>query len=362
MTSLTTSPVSALTTHPAEVIYGPRPGPSLSPMEVLKILRRRIGWIAAVWLVVSSVTVGGTFLWIKYYPGYRSEAYILVESPQPGAPFEIGATPLHQDLIERFVRDQAVLMKSEQILREALGDPVLRETSWFKSFETPDEALLELRDKLISSPIRGSSYLRVAFTTHNPEDSARIVNAVVDRYWAEVRRRSQERFRDQAGSFSREVDSVKRALDDKVNQIREFQKEAGIPGMTERVTAVAQRLLQATLAVMQAQEQKLEVKAIYESYAALGPDNLPISPDVIAAVELDPRVAGLQNRELGLREELSVQRQKLGDNHQIIKDLQARLQVVQEQLERLRSQRLEDLQRQQVEQARVAYNAAVEKE
>lgn len=358
MTTITTT-TGPTTTQPIEVMAGPQQTAAITPTDILKILRRKIVWILAIWIFAAGVTIGGTFFWARYYPSYSATAHILVESPNPGGPFDLGAMPVNQDMIDRFVRDQSVLIKSEQILREALSDPLLRETAWFQSFDTPDDALLELMDKLGAGPIRGSSYLRVSFGTHLSGDCYKIVNAVVDQYYGEIQRQSATQYRDQIKRFAGERDKVKRDLVGKIGEIRDFQKAAGIPGMTDRITAVGQRLYHLTTAVVTAQEDKLDAKAIFESYAASGAQ---VSPDIIAMVEMNPSIAGMQHRQLALREELGVQLVKLGEKHRVIRDLKSRMALIGEDLERLRQQKLQDFHLQRLEEAHLIFAATMEKE
>jgi len=363
MSTLTTSTATAgpLATQPVDV-FAPRAAPAVSPLDLLKIVRRRIVLIAVIWFLFIGITVGGTYLWARYYPSYRADAFIQVESPNPSLPFDIAGTPANQDLIERYVRDETVRLKSEQILSEAVNDPLLRETQWFQSFETVDDVLIELEGELGVGGVHGSSFVRVSFATHHKDDCYKIVNAVVNQYFDEIGRTSQNQFRQQVSSFQREVDGVRRQLTEKINEIREFQKQAGIPGMTERVNAVGQRLIQTVMAVVEAQEDKLAAKAIYDSYTAMGAGSMAISPETMAYVELDPRVATQQNRLLALQEELGVRQEEFGQDHRIIRDLSLRIALVSAELQRIRSQRVEEVHNQQIEQVSRMYSAALEKE
>jgi len=362
MSTLTTNTATAgsLTTQPVDA-FAPRAAAGMSPIDLLKIIRRRIVLILIIWFLFIGVTVGGTYLWARYYPSFRADAYVQVTSPNPNLPFDIAGTPANQDLIERYVRDETVRLKSEQILSEAINDPLLRETQWFQSFETVDKALLELEDKLGVGAVHGSSFVRASFATRSKDDCHKIVNAVVNQYFDEIGRTSQNQFRQQVSSFKLEVEGVRRLLTDKINEIREFQKQAGIPGMTERVNAVGQRLIQTVMAVVEAQEDKLAAKAIYDSYTAMGSGSA-ISPEIMAMVEFEPRIAQQQNRLLALQEELGVRQEGFGQDHRIIKDLTLRIAMVSEELQRTRHLRAEEMQKQQIEQVSRMYSAALEKE
>ncbi len=362
MSNLTTSTATAgsLATQPVDA-FAPRAAAGMSPVDLLKIIRRRIVLILVIWFLFIGVTVGGTYLWARYYPSFRADAFVQVESPNPTLPFDIAGTPATQDLIERYVRDETVRLKSEQILSEAINDPLLRETQWFQSFETVDDALIELDEDLGVGSVYGSSFVRVSFATRDKDDCYKIVNAVVNQYFDEIGRNSKNQFQQQVSSFKGEVEGVRRLLTDKITEIREFQKQAGIPGMTERVNAVGQRLIQTVMAVVEAQEDKLAAKAFYDSYTAMGSGNV-ISPEIMAMVELDPRIAGQQNRLLALQEELGVRQEDFGQDHRIIRDLTSRIALVSQELQRTRQLRAEEMQKQQIEQVSRMYSAALEKE
>ena len=349
--SFAAQPQQAGATRPAAVA-------GITPGDVLKILRRSMIWILVIWLLSIAATVGGTYVWAKYWPSFGSFAYIQVRNPNPSEPFDIAGMPLNQDLVDRFVRDEAMKVKSNQTLRRSLEDPLLRETMWFQQFDDPDEALLELDDELGAGPQHGTSYVRITFSTHEQDDSAKVINAIVDSYMDSTRQQSSAQFRDQANQFSAQLNVLKDQRNSKLDEIMNFQKDAGIPGMTDRVNAVGLYLQSSTLGVMEAQEEKLSLKGTFDSYA----QGAGISPEVITMVENDPRVYALSNRLLFLQEELGVQVERCGPNHRTVSDLQRRVTWLDSELARLRDEKMRELHQARREQITVAYNAAVEKE
>ncbi|UCG32730.1 MAG: polysaccharide biosynthesis tyrosine autokinase, partial [Phycisphaerales bacterium] len=108
------------------------------------------------------------------------------------------------------------------------------------------------------------------------------------------------------------------------------------------------------------QVEKLELKALYETYAAA--EDLAVSPQVKQMVEADPAIANLNFRLQSLEEERAVARAKFGDRHRQVRQLDRRMQVVEEELDEKRSTRLAEVKDYQVEQARVAYFNMVDQE
>ena len=140
------------------------------------------------------MTVGGFAVWWVVFPGYRGECLVECVSNIPATELTLDQQRLKQDEHERFVRTQAVLLKSPGILAEALKVNAVRETDWFVRVRASgQEPLIKLNEQLAAAPVRGTNFLRVAIDCRNPKDSPVIVNEIVNLWYHAVKKRTADR-------------------------------------------------------------------------------------------------------------------------------------------------------------------------
>src|SRR5688572_6522959 len=125
---MTTLPVTIQERIPMPVNVPTRPAPvapGLTPSDIFRALRQHIFLILAVWIAITGISIGATYYLQKNHPSYQARTYIQVESPFPRRPMEMGENPVGSEMMNRYVADQAVLLKDEQVLRDTLKDPAV---------------------------------------------------------------------------------------------------------------------------------------------------------------------------------------------------------------------------------------------
>ena len=361
---------------PRRVEVGPagaaRPAATgMTAADVWRIIRRRLLLIITLWLLVMAAAVGLTFFLIRYYPVFSAASLVQVESTVPADPLGAEQTqPTQPQMVERLLADQALLVKQTEILRQVVQDAEVRKTQWYNNLRPgpfgpklspPELALEELLDELGSSPVRDSSYIRIAMSTHDKESAPIVVNTVVTYYINHVNQLSVTRYRGEVDRLLKEQDRAKRDLDSKVRELEGFREEIGAAaGLDAGPSVHIQQMMNLSALRTEAEIARLGLKAIYEQYSTVDPSQLPVDAQMRAQIEMDPQIAALSNRLLALQEELEVRLTNLQPEHRVVRDLEARIAVVEEDLRRLRESRLNELKRFRVEQTRLQYLSAVD--
>ena len=146
---MTTVPVTTQDHVPMPIHVGPRPAPAavaLTVGDVVRVLKQRIFLILFIFFFAVGVTVAITYWLMKNRPEYLSTSAIRVDSPYPRNPMEFGERVPAVNLMNRFVADQMFLVQNEGLLREALNDPDVRETSWYRQEPNKNLLLEELKE------------------------------------------------------------------------------------------------------------------------------------------------------------------------------------------------------------------------
>lgn len=337
----------------------------LTAADILRIIRRRLGLIICLWMLCCCLAAGGTYVWMKYWPSYYASALLSVESTTPDKPFTgLWDNPMFvKDQVERAIRDQTMLITSQEVFQRTLADPVVRDTYWWRQQvhgdEDPNRAMLKLREGLGASPVRDSSMVSIGFATRMPDDAPAIVNTVLKHYHIRRNEILRGEFRDELDRLQAEVDEAQKQLQAKISEIQSYQEtEAAIPGITGQMSAVTENLMTLGRMRTEAKARMEALKSQYEGYEKNGLAKVPLTPEIIMAVEADPQVSSLDMRLQGLREQRKSSADRLGDGHRTVRDLDRRIEVVEQELQQRREVKMDDYKRMRMEQVRMDYLSA----
>ncbi|MGB9625483.1 MAG: polysaccharide biosynthesis tyrosine autokinase [Phycisphaerae bacterium] len=337
---------------------------AFSASDILRALKHWIFLILFLWIFLLAVVAVGTYLWVRYYPGYVAKAQVLVESPKPQMPYTLQEAPLSPDVQERILMDQALLVKSDDVLTEVLQDSEVINTQWYQSYSQDErpQMLLDLQDKLSVTPIRGTSYLQIAMSCHSPDDPHRIVNSVVEKYLARANYLSRRNYNTQLEKYRAERDGLAR----QIREIRERKdafvtRELGnVPGITQGLNVIAEALRELTNQTTRLEAEKIQYKAMYDNLAGVSPRSLNISPQMRMMIENDPKIANLNNALSQLRQQKLMASKRFGEKHRAVREVDAQISALEQQLSEEMAIKEDQIRQYEVDQAQMAYLNATE--
>lgn len=336
----------------------PRPGPAATSLglgDFVRIIKQRMILIIFLWLLFIGMTVGGTALASKYFPLYEASALLLVEQQQSDDPLNLTRLADTTDAVNRFLKDQAAFIKSQSVLERALLDVEVKSTSWYRDIDDADKRVKSLGDDLVVLPREGTSIIQVMIRTHSQADPHRIVNAVVGSYLALLDERTKAEYRTRVEETARDSDLAKKAVTEKLDQIQKFIDEINQPGVVVGINFLAGQIQEMDKVLAQLKVQKEQYRGLWESYNAVNPGELAISPQMRQLVENDPQVYQLANQKRGLEEERRLRLKQFGPNHRYVTEITNRLENIDEELTALREIRLREIQQYQRDQTYLAY-------
>ncbi len=330
---------------------GHAPVPTIGDM--VSMLRRRTLLIFLLTILFSLMSIGGFAVWWKYFPGFRSECLIECISNIPETELSTGQDVPREEEHARFVMSQAVLLKSQTVLAEALKVNAVRETSWYKDIDD-NQHLLILTEELSASPVRGTNFIKVSILCKNPNDPAVIINEVVTQWLSSVKRRSAENFASKALQDAQEQQTL---LDRQIES-----KRASLAELASRLPAgavdnpanniVAQNVAQYGAQVAQIGlelSQLAQYRQIYND-----PSGVAVTAEDRSIVELDPQVAELSRALFLLEQQKTADLETYGPSHKVIRQIDAQIDASDEKL----SSRRQEVLLQRRNDIREATNAA----
>lgn len=336
----------------------PRPGPAAGGLglpDFIRIIKQRLFLIVFLWLVFIGLTVAGTAMLAKYFPLYEANALLLVEQQHGDDPLDSNRLADTTDAVNRFLKDQAAFIKSQSVLEKALLDVEVKSTSWYRDIEEADKRVSELGDTLVVLPREGTSLLQIMIRTKSQSDPHRIVNAIVSSYLSLLEERTKADYRTRVEEQSKESDGAKQLVTLKLEDIQKFIDEINQPGVVVGINFLAGQIQEMDKILAQLKVQKEQYRGLWESYNAVNPGELAISPQMRQLVEQDPQVFQLANQQRGLEAERRLRMLEYGESHRYVTELTNRLRNIEEELNSLRESRLREIQTYQREQTYLAY-------
>jgi len=313
-----------------------QPAAALTPKEITAILRRHM------WLIISLTVlgffVGGTawFLLRRFAPKYTAQTYIRVLPPMIKDPMIIAGQVVNKDIQYGYRVSMVSLLKQQSNLQSLLERDKVKQTKWFRSFgEVKDRSIVRAIDDLDKRfnavAQRDGDYIIVSMTCGNREESALIVNEMVDLFVASQgstkRKEVSERLtrlNDQLDRIEGSLAASERALDE-TRRSYDLTDIERVPGRNFRHTIELKlddlNLKQSDL-VLDINQLQTAIKNLEE--LAVG----PINEQIENQIERDPIMLSLAQQIAFQESELAGRLTKFGENHRTVKQIQELIKEV----------------------------------
>jgi len=312
----------------------------LTPVDPLRVLRQYMGVIAIAVVLGVVVGVGLWFLLVRYAPRYTSVAQLTITGGISD-PYQLlqqsgGVGTLNSGLVDTFIMNQIIRIRSDEVFDGALKRDDVRMTSWFRSFKGDTRAArTQLQRDLAAIRIKGSTLISVSFSANNEKDPPVIVDAVIGVYLEKLSLESGRESDDVRRAFVRERDRAEENLRQIEEQLKQFKIRNDLP-------AIETRNHEITITYKALAEQRMDLEMRLEIYNELYPSLLnaqvggtsTYSPQQLAASEADPSVAARNERLLNLREQREVLMERFGSKHRMVRQIDLQILAAEEEKKR----------------------------
>jgi len=315
-----------------------QPAGGMTGRDVWRIVRKRKWLIILPVLFFSALAVGGTFMWRRHIPLYTADAYLVVV-PERGEVFGRTADP-RADVVERAALRQAEMVDDEVILSAALNElqklPKSQKLTWFDKYRDRPEQIEELREILSVTHVPNTDMIRISVEGRIPKEVRAMATAIARAQVADVRKTAETADEMPIGLLTERIEDLKGRLIEVRNQVRrtrgrsESSADLAARGGTlrARLEAYGRQLTMAGLQVTRARGTFEALKKQQDS------GELVDSPEVTAAVELDPRLHNLRQQRDALMVIVMATETKLGPLHPQVVALKKRVSTLDEQIEK----------------------------
>ncbi|MBN1508043.1 MAG: polysaccharide biosynthesis tyrosine autokinase [Sedimentisphaerales bacterium] len=301
---------------------------SLTPREVLGMLRRHVWLVFFMTILGGAAGTGGWYLIRRYLPLYKAETVIKVLPPITTDPMEIVASQVQQDIQYGHRVSLANLMKMQSSLQELIriSDKV-RATKWFRRTVHGDsrDAVKALEKHLNAYPQREAEHITVSMTCGNPTEAALIVNEMARLFVSQHTDTEKADVGQKLTELTERQNIVQREMEDSERAMQQVREKTGISDLERPAGRYFQHTITLRLNDLELQESEMSL-AIKQLQADIG--NLrqlaegPITEQIEHAIEQDPVMVSLAQQIALYQAQLSGRLTKFGENHRIVRQTQ----------------------------------------
>jgi succinoglycan biosynthesis transport protein ExoP len=292
------------------------------------------------WLVLLSVilALAAAFVYLlKATPTYISTSRIYVEQSGPKI-----ITEMEEGFMTRsknYLYTQAELLKSTPILAAVLG---IQEISQMKMFAKVDNQIAYLKRNLNVSVGTKDDIISISLDSHFPNEAAKLVNSVVDRYINYHATHKRSTTAEVLGILQSEKAERSKQLSEKLKTLMEFKRQNVVLAFEdEKSNIILQQLEKLSTALTEAQLAMIEAKSKYESIKEMVNDPSMLKQLVEAQQTKGAYISRGSERDLLTSKLELLQRRRadrlrqLTSNHPSVKALDTEIIQVEKQLAEL---------------------------
>lgn len=319
--------------NPPEIPLGTK------PVSLWRILRFKWTILAVFILMTVPVVVG---IWTLVVPQYRVGAQVRVRPIIPRLVFKTddnGPIPLYQS----YLNTQVALMMSPAVLQRVLDTPEVQKTTWYqnneKSVDGKSSSHIDRLTKVLNvQPRWMTEVIDVVMIDPNPKEAATIVNTILDEYITYVREGFDQDDDMMYKKLLEEYNSLRVEIDGREKVAAKLRKDLGT-GTPEDL--ISQRRVR--LDTMESQLEGIRRQiAMYQWQKKLQENDqdtsklaqqVPTTQPGTERYETDGEWRRLYLDYRGVAHQLDIQRDRLGNKHPKIAELEKNSQLAHELLQ-----------------------------
>ena len=335
---MTANQLTPLTSPTTPMVVGqaaaPAALPRFSPIDPIRLLRQYAKWVILAAAIGFLIGRGGLRLPTQVFAGILQHrtavGYRRRHKLERARPPRRPPQARRRIALDILINNQIVLLHSDDLLNEALLQPRIRETIWFKSLSTPDQQLRALREELSAGNTRGTNIVSLTLTGRYWGDLKVILGEIINVYLRRYQRGVDDQQLTLRKVYFTERDRADKDATNLFDELKRYKTEHQLPDIEVGRTDVGIAYEQLATQRVSLQQSLEQANDAYRSMAEAQRrgDSLVPTPDDMAMVDRDPSVTVYIEQLRALREERKVERSHgFAENHPNIRNIDDRIQA-----------------------------------
>ena len=211
----------------------PQQSGKFKPVDPAQLLRQH-AWKLVIAGVVGAL-VGGIACKVlqRVSPEYTSQASFVVSAPLRSGTDLTMLRGSSGEETSIFIANKIAEIETEEVLQNALLDPIAQSTSWFQGYrDEPLRAAEDLREKHLEvKPNKGTALIRLTVSMEKPEDAQNVLLAVTEYFLKNERITSEQQSRYMTRSVQKQIDQSVDELNDKTREMQRFLQDQDLASL-----------------------------------------------------------------------------------------------------------------------------------
>jgi len=302
----------------------------------VRVIRRYLRLFTAVLIIGIVAGVGLALVLEKVAPQWTSEAYIEVAGG-PVSAYEAataqGPIGRHRlEVIAAFIRNQTVLLKSDNVINEVLNRNEVQQTSWYRRFNDNTQRREDLQQHLEINRVLGSTMIRVAMSDSDTEGLQTIIDTTVTEYLRLHRNQIETANVGVRRTFEAESKRTNQQVQLAQRQLDSFLEVNDLPTLSTHSNEATITYGDLARQVGHTAIQLQTARNIYDSLSKQQQQaGSQPTPGALAEAASQPAVYRREERILGLKENRAVYIQRFGPGHRMVQAIDRQLQAIEKE-------------------------------
>jgi capsular exopolysaccharide synthesis family protein len=272
-----------------------------------------------------------TLLWWLFAPGYTAQALLAV-GPVPATILRGGEPIYSKEIIERYKRSWATLVKDDPVLVEAAKDSRVTKTAWYQ--ENRNEIIEAMFEDISSSAVPETEFIRIAMTGRNKAELPDIVNAIAEAFVKYAGRDIRATRDDQMTRLNIEAGTLRSALNTLRNEVSQVLAGSDAAGLNANRNEAAIKLEMLLRDYNLAKNEYLEAQMAWLSWQRILEEKTYVKdPRVVMGLDMDGQLRALRAQELDLTTRLENMVTRLGRDHRSVVSVRGLIQALRDQID-----------------------------
>ena len=317
-----------------------RPMPKGRAIDPVRVLRRHWKGIPVFAVIGAILGLVAYILFARFYPLYSGEVLFEVR-PGVSEATDIGTVDISNDrTVERVAHTQILLLKTREVLTQAVADRTLRNTTWMEYYKDPetgvyliDSAVDDLIEELSTPIIPGTSLYGIRWRAHVASDVPVMLTAISEAYMKYVNDLDNDIFRRNELLFDDEGANIKLTLQDLNDELQSFIRMKGITTLDD--TRFSQDMYEIQQLTQTLNTTRVQLSSMQQKYLQVGAklDGTlkPTMEDRLIA-ERDPIIARQVQALEAMQANIRALRVRLSSSHPQVRDAEVSVRATEDQL------------------------------
>jgi succinoglycan biosynthesis transport protein ExoP len=317
--------------------------------DITRVLKERRMLLLVTFVSLYALVVAVTLAVWKWVPAYSATALLQLQPPAESA-FQPTEPLVAPSIMSLLLQTEAQRIKRPDVLQEVLGLPEIKATSFYKWYDTFEEAVEGLSDELRVSPIPDTQLIMVSLACRDRDEAVLIVRTLVERYVQRYMQENELRSRTSLEELKNTRDAVRKELTEKQNELARFRAQTDVGALEAESMMLAQAISDQMYLVNTYDARATELQAQLNAIRGIEPTDLPITPEDRVIVEADPllRLYRQQVEALDIQIEATLKTVS-GENSRTVKMLRSQREGYQRLEQARREELLDDLRERRVQ-------------